>query len=153
MEKSETLEILVQRLPREFADLIRNDYNKKIGSIISRGNYSNGKENNKWILDNIEVIKKILVLSIYYRRVIASFDGAVNFYSRVTSNGDAEIIQIGGFAFDIEEKNKIISIVIGFNRLLSKYGLNPQSIDSTDDYKFIVNIRRLFLDDMERNRN
>ena len=66
---------------------------KEIQWLISNRDYYSMLEN------DIEVIEIILLLTVYYKRVITSLDSATKFYNRVSKIDNSEGIQIGKFKF------------------------------------------------------
>src|SRR5690606_38159651 len=82
----------------------------------------------------------LLSLSIFHRRVITNLDGAVKFYGTVTKNGKTDTLRIGSYDLTSEEKNKILAVVINYNRLLEKFSIPPLVMEYHEIREFLKNI-------------
>jgi cytochrome c peroxidase len=81
-----------------------------------------------------------LSLSIFHRRVITNLDGAVKFYGTVTKKGKTDTIRIGSYDLTLEEKNKILAVVINYNHLLEKFSIPPIVMEYHETREFLKKI-------------
>ncbi|ESU18997.1 hypothetical protein FCR2A7T_24090 [Flavobacterium cauense R2A-7] len=79
----------------------------------------------------------MLALSVFHKRVIANLDGAVKFYGTVTKSSEAEIIKIGSYDLTNEEKNKILAVVMSYNKLLEEYSIPPIVMEYYETREFL----------------
>lgn len=114
------INILTYHLPFELTNQIYNEFQSRFKEanflIENYKTYSSLKVDNK-------TVELLLALSIFHKRVIANLDGAVKFYGTVTKSSDAEIIKIGSYDLTNEEKNKILAVVMSYNKLLEEYSI------------------------------
>lgn len=97
--------------------------------------------------NDIEVIEIILLLTVYYKRVITSLDSATKFYTRVSKVDNSEGVQIGKFNYNHEQNNKILGVIISFKKLMDLYFLPPyifEYIETKDFLRQIVTYKESF---------
>ena len=118
------INILTYKLPFELTNQIYNEFQIRLKEAIflieKYKTYSSLKENTK-------TVELFLSLSIFHRRVITNLDGAVKFYGTVTKNGQTDTVRIGNYNLTMEEKNKILAVIMNYNALLDKFSI-PQAV-------------------------
>lgn len=131
------INILTYQLPYSLANQIYNEYHSRIKE--AKYLIDNYKTYNT-LKNNSETIELLLSLSIFHRRVITNLDGAVKFYGTVTKSGKTDTIRIGSYDLTFEEKNKILAVVINYNRLLEKFSIPPLVMEYHETREFLKNI-------------
>lgn len=92
------------------------------------------------ILENdIEVLEIILLLTVYYKRVVTSLDSATKFYTRVSKIDNSEGIQIGKFNYNHEQNYRLLGVIISFKKLIEVYRLPPYIFEYIETRDFCVN--------------
>ncbi|MGX7666318.1 hypothetical protein [Flavobacterium pedocola] len=128
------INILTYHLPFELTNQIYNEFQSRFKEanflIENYKTYSSLKVDNK-------TVELLLALSIFHKRVIANLDGAVKFYGTVTKSSDAEIIKIGSYDLTNEEKNKILAVVMSYNKLLEEYSIPPIVMEYYETREFL----------------
>lgn len=138
--REETVELLDKfcfPLKFDLRKKVRSEFEgrlKEIQWLISNRDFYSQLEN------DIEVIEIILLLTVYYKRVITSFDSATKFYTRVSKVENSQGIQIGKFDYNREQNNKILGIIISFKRLMDLYQLPPFVFEYIETKDFLYNI-------------
>lgn len=118
------INILTYKLPYELANQIYNEFQSRIKeAIFLIDNYKTYSS----LSDSKKTVEIFLSLSIFHRRVITNLDGAVKFYGRVTKKGETDTITIGNYKLTAQEKNKMLAVVLNYDKLLTKFSI-PQSI-------------------------
>jgi len=119
---------------------------KEIHWLVSNTDFYSKLEN------DLEVIELIVLLTVYYKRVIISLDSATKFYTRVSKIKNSEGIQIGKFNYNQEQNNKILGVIISFKKLIDLYLLPPyifEYIETKDFLRQIITYKESF--DYDRN--
>ncbi len=131
------INILTYQLPYNLANQIYNEYQSR----VKEANYliENFKAY-KPLKDSLKTIELLLSLSIFHRRVITNLDGAVKFYGTVTKKGKTDTIRIGSYDLTLEEKNKILAVVINYNHLLEKFSIPPIVMEYHETREFLKKI-------------
>lgn len=131
------INILTYQLPYTLANQIYNEFQSR----VKEANFL--IENNKTyksLIDSSKTIELLLSLSIFHRRVITNLDGAVKFYGTVTKKGKTDTIRIGSYDLTLEEKNKILAVVINYNHLLEKFSIPPIVMEYHETREFLKKI-------------
>lgn len=131
------INVLTYQLPYNLANQIYNEFQSRVkeaNHLIE--NYKTYKS----LRDSSKTIELLLSLSIFHRRVIANLDGAVKFYGTVTKKGKTDIIRIGSYDLTLEEKNKILAVVINYNHLLEKFSIPPIVMEYHETREFLKRI-------------
>ncbi|GET25064.1 hypothetical protein [Prolixibacter sp. NT017] len=136
----DTIDILDQ-----FCKPLPSDLRRKI-----RSEFDSRLKETKWFISNTdfyaqldsdtEVIEIILLLTVYYKRVIICLDSATRFYTRVSKIKDSDGIQIGKFNYDYTQNNKILGVIINFKRLKEMYQLPEYIFEYVETKEFIRKI-------------
>jgi hypothetical protein len=137
-DKYKIINILTYKLPYDLAKQVYNEYQdryKEMDFIIKNSRKYNILER------NIGTVEALLALSVFHKRVISNLDAAVKFHKRVTNASDAKSIRIGSYEFTGEEKNRVLSVVISFNQLLSKFKIHPILFDYHLTKDFLDKVR------------
>lgn len=136
-QKNSIINILTYQLPYNLSNQIYNEYQSRLKEakyLIE--NYKTYKK----LENNTQSIELFLALSIFHRRVIANFDGAVKFYGTVTKNGKTDTIRIGSYDLTFEEKNKILAVIINYKKLLEKFSIPPIIMEYYETREFLKNL-------------
>ncbi|MEY4522773.1 MAG: hypothetical protein RIT10_1958 [Bacteroidota bacterium] len=131
------INILTYQLPYKLANQIYNEFQSR----VKETNYLiENYKTYKSLKDSSKTIELLLSLSIFHRRVITNLDGAVKFYGTVTKKGKTDTIRIGSYDLTLEEKNKILAVVINYNHLLEKFSIPPIVMEYHETREFLKKI-------------
>ena len=131
------INILTYQLPHNLANQIYNEFQSR----VKETNYLiENYKTYKSLKDSSKTIELLLSLSIFHRRVITNLDGAVKFYGTVTKKGKTDTIRIGSYDLTLEEKNKILAVVINYNHLLEKFSIPPIVMEYHETREFLKKI-------------
>jgi len=134
------INILTYSLPYELSNQIYNEYQsryKEAKYLIE--NYKTYKTLEK----NLRPLELLLSLSIFHKRVITNLDGAIKFYGTITRHSEADTIKIGSYDFTLDEKNKILAVIINYKELLKKFSITPEIMEYSETREFLKNIINL----------
>lgn len=109
----------------------------------------------KSLVDYKETVELLLALSIFHKRVVSNLDGAVKFYGTVNKYSQADTISMGSYDLTVEEKNKILGLLINYRELIKKFGISEVDFDynETKDFLSIVNQLKKIDDYAETKQN
>ncbi|KGO82371.1 hypothetical protein IP98_00332 [Flavobacterium cauense R2A-7] len=133
-KETPVINILTYHLPFELTNQIYNEFQSR----FKEANFliENYKTYSSLQVDN-KTVELLLALSVFHKRVIANLDGAVKFYGTVTKSSEAEIIKIGSYDLTNEEKNKILAVVMSYNKLLEEYSIPPIVMEYYETREFL----------------
>lgn len=141
MAKETTLiKVLTYRLPYDLSNQIYNEHQNRLKETIYLiDNYPGYKS----LIKHKQTVESFLALSIFHKRVVSNLDAAVKFYGTVSSKSQANIINIGSYKLTAEEKNKILGVIMGYNKLIEKFSIPPSFMDYTETKEFLKNLINL----------
>jgi hypothetical protein len=152
-KKTTLINILTFGLPYKLANQIYNEYESRLSEV----NYIITEVSKyKFLQKDKETIEILLALSIFHKRVVSNLDGAVKFYGKVTKISSADVISIGSYDLDNEEKNKLMALLINYRHLLEKYGISEVYFDYYKTKDFIlkmINLQSEFENNENESRN
>lgn len=131
------INILTYGLPFELSNQIYSEYQnrfKEAKYLIE--NYKTYKTLEK----KLKQLELLLSISIFHKRVITNLDGAVKFYGTVIRYSKADTVKIGSYDFNLEEKNKILAVIINYQNLLKKFSITPEIMEYNETREFLKNI-------------
>jgi hypothetical protein len=132
--------ILTSKLPYDLANLMYREFEdrfKEVNYFIE--NYSYFRR----YRSDLRAIEILLAMAIFYRRVVANLDGAVQFRKTITDNSEAQIVRIGSYELDKGETNQLLSVIIGFKNIKLKYGISDFMFMFEDTKGFFRQVRDL----------
>ena len=97
----------------------------------------------KSLVDYKETVELLLALSIFYKRVVSNLDGAVKFYGTVNKYSQADTISMGSYNLTVEEKNKILGLLINYRALIKKFGISEIDFDYNETKDFLSIVKQL----------
>jgi hypothetical protein len=131
------INILTYQLPYKLANQMYNEFQNRMKEatflIDSYKTYSSLRENKK-------SVELFLSLSIFHKRLVTNLDGAVKFYGTVTKSEEADTISIGNYNLTLEEKNKILAVVLNYNNLLEKFSIPTRAMEYLETRDFLKNL-------------
>jgi hypothetical protein len=131
------INILTYKLPFDLSNQIFNEYQNRLKeATVLIETYKTYKT----LKENVKTVELFLALSIFHRRVITNLDGAVKFYGLVTKKGQTDTIKIGSYDLTGDEKNKILAVVINYNKLLEKFAIPPGFMEYYETREFLKNL-------------
>lgn len=141
MAKETTLiKVLTYRLPYDLSNQIYNEYQNRLKEAVYLiENYSGFQSLQKYT----QTVESLLALSIFHKRVISNLDAAVKFYGTISSKSQANIISIGSYKLTGDEKNEILGVILGYNKLIERFSIPPSLMDYTETKEFLRNLINL----------
>ena len=139
-EKTPIINILTAGTPYKLANQIYNEFQNR----FKEAKYL--IENYSWYSDlaqDLETVELLLALSIFHKRVVANLDGAVKFYGTVTESGKTDTVSIGSYDLNIEEKNKILGLLINYRKLIQRFGIDESFMDYYHTKDFLKKVKYL----------
>lgn len=137
------INILTYSLPFELTNQIYNEYQSRFKEATY---LIDNFKTYRILQSDTKTVELLLSLSIFHKRVISNLDAAVKFYGTVTSHSEAEIIKIGSYDLTGDEKNKILAIVMSYNRLIEKFSI-PTSVmeyyETKEFLKKLINLKSM----------
>jgi hypothetical protein len=138
------INILTYKLPFELANQMYKEFQNRFKEA-------------KFLIDNyktyralsgsVSTVELFLALSIFHRRVVTNLDGAVKFYGMVTRTGETDTIKIGSYDLTGVERNRLLAVVINYQRLLEKFSV-PASVmeyyETRDFLKKLISPENVF---------
>jgi len=153
-QETPIINILTYKLPFELANQIYKEYQARLKEatfLIDK--YKTYKP----LESNIKTVELFLSLSIFHRRVVTNFDGAVKFYGTVTKGQKTDTIRIGSYNLTFEERNKLLAVVMNYNALLKKFSINPlvmEYYETRDFLKKLISLKSTLENaDFKKNQN
>ena len=151
MSDTPIINIFTFGLPFKLANQIYKEFQER----VKEANFLIENSNRfKFLRDYNETLEILIALSIFHKRVISNLDGAVKFYGKVSSISKADIISMGSYDLTLEEKNKILALLINYRTLIKKFGISEHDFDYTETNEFLLNIKRIkSLDNYDDKKN
>jgi hypothetical protein len=137
---SNLINILTYKLPYDLANQIYKEYHDRHREVLFLIDNGNSFKNLK---QDIRTVELLLALSIFHKRVISNLDAAVKFYGRVARNSEATVIKIGSYNFTLEEKNKLLGVVMNYNKIVARYGITDYLMDYYRTREFLEKVNSL----------
>lgn len=134
------INILTYGLPFDLANQLYNEYQNRLAEVKHILEISDFYKSLK---DDIEVVELILALSIFYKRIVCNLKAAVKFHNTVHKYSEADIIQIGKYNFNSQEKNSLLSLTLNFTELTTKYGITNYYFDYFETKELLKKVKEL----------
>lgn len=128
------INILTYRLPFELTNQIYNEFQNRFRDAnYLIDNYKTYQP----LKGSLKTVELFLSLSIFHRRIITNLDGAVKFYGTVTKKGETDTIRIGSYNLTGDEKNKLLAIVLNYQKLLDRFSVPPAVMEYYETREFL----------------
>jgi hypothetical protein len=140
LKETPTINILTAKLPFDLSNQIYNEYQNRLREskhLIENYDYF------KTLHDNIKTVELLLSLSIFHKRVISNLDAAIKFYGTVTEKSDSDTIKIGSYSLTLDERNKLLAIVMNYNELIRHFSIPPFIMEYYETKEFLRNLINL----------
>lgn len=134
------IKIFTENLPYKLNEQITIEYNSRINEVnyFLSGNYNYYAD----LKEDIETIKLLLALSIFYKRVLLNFHSATKFTSRVILKGKANSVQLGTYELSHKEAFKLNKMVKTFEVLMRNYSIPPKLFEYLETKEFLKKIKQ-----------
>lgn len=144
------IQLFTDNLPYKLSEQMTFEYNGRINDInyILSGGYSFYAP----LKNEIETIKLLLALSIFYKRVISNFDSATKFTSRVIFKSEAKSIQLGTYDLSEKEIFKLNKTVLTFKNLMEEYSI-PIGLFEYLETKELLRKIKVYKNSLDRETN
>lgn len=133
-KKFEIINIMCHNLPYDLSNQLYKEFEsrlKEIEFLINKYPYY------KTLRKQMKTVKLLLALSIYHKRIISNLSGAVKFHSTIEKKSQSDIIQIGSYDFDTNEKNKMYSVLIGFEQIKQRFSISDTLFEYYETKQFL----------------
>ena len=137
-EKIPIINIFCYALPYDVSRKIYNEFHNRLSDCKY---LVKNVEHYALLQNDLKTIELLLALSIFHKRVLANIDSAVKFYGKVTEISDAHTISIGSYQLNIEEKNKMLGLLIHYRNLKRAYGIPDNLFDYYETLEFMRKVR------------
>lgn len=132
------IRMFCKELPRTLSQLLYNEYQvARKGLDFLLETYP---QRYKWV-DDPEIIRLLLALSIFYRRVIAQLESAMSF-SRRLFKSNVSYIEIGVDQIDHDQVEKMSKTVRDFYGLLKGFSISVELFDYYDSREFLSKVKQ-----------
>lgn len=133
------IEKLTQDLPYKLSEQINIEFNKRFSDIkyLTSGKYDYYTP----LRNNIETIRILLAMSIFYKRVISNFDSANKFTNRVLFKGEAISVQLGTYELTTKEVFKLNKVVIEFRKCMDDYSIPLGLFEYLETKEFLRKVK------------
>ncbi len=131
----------IENLPFELRNQIISEYNSRVREL----EYLLERKPDKyqWLEDeDVELVKYLLSIGIFYRRVIDPISGSVEFTNRVNRLGVPNV-KVGSIKLTSENLIELSGAVQAFERILNRFGFNDRFLDFDRIEEFLQNIKEL----------
>lgn len=139
-EETPIINILTARLDGKLARQIYNEYQDRLREIkyllLERDNF-------RPLRDDIKTVEILLALSIFNKRVIASFDAAVKFHKTVANTGESSAIRMGSFDLDDSERRKLSSVTMSYRGLMERFQIPQFVMTYETTWEFLQRVQDL----------
>jgi hypothetical protein len=137
------IKLFLKDLPYFLTQPMHSEYESKCRQL-ARWNENSNSEKYKYYLEQSESIQFIIALSIYYRYIVAPYNGLVEFTSRLdgraAEKGFDERIRIGGKIMSRENLGAIRKGIERFHSISNEYGLDQYIFAQTDVRKIVYRL-------------
>ncbi len=144
------IDLFTPHLPYKLSEQLTIEYNRRMSDInhFVFGTYDYYSP----LKQDIETIKLLLAMSIFYKRVLTNFNSAVLFSSRINIVGGGTSIQLGTYELSTVVLNRMERTVIIFRKLMSKYSISVELFEYLETKEFLKNVR-VYRDRLDRESN
>lgn len=134
------INIFTYGLPYKLANQIYKEFQDRLKDVHFLIENSIGF---KSLVDYEETVELLLALSIFHKRVVSNLDGAVKFYGTVNKYSQADTISMGSYNLTVEEKNKILGLLINYRALIKKFGISEIDFNYNETKDFLSIVKQL----------
>lgn len=133
------IEKFTENMPYRLSQQLIYEYNNRINDV---NHFVSGKYDfYSPLKQDIETIKLLLALTIFYKRVLTNFESATKFSGRVVFNSEATSIQLGTYNLDAKEIFRIKKTILRFNNLMDKYSIPGDLFNYTETKEFLRKVK------------
>ena len=136
-KESPIINILTYKLDFKLSGQIYNEYQNRLKE--AKFKIENFKTY-KILESDMQTIELLLALSVFHKRVIANLDAATKFYGKINGLSGAETIKMGTYSLNGLEKNKILAVIITYNKLIEKFSVPPTIMDYNETSDFLKKV-------------
>lgn len=139
MNEAPMIKILCKDLPREVSIPLFNEFNQRWNEIENI--WQRNANIYPVLQEHRSVVRLLLAMSTYYRRVISGFTGATDFYKIVTG-GNFTIdrpVKIGNYLMGLAENKQLWKVQRRFSEIKNKYQIDDSLFDYDDTLGFLRN--------------
>lgn len=139
-ENEDTLliRILCHQLPYEVSQSVFKEYTDRWAEILRIWDSKNGRY--MCLSEHQSAIKTLLAMSTYYRRVIGCMGGAMDFFKKVSYEGNERkerSVKIGNFILDQEKNRQLWRITRNFSKIKDKYNIPDVFFEYEETLEFL----------------
>lgn len=143
MEKLPIINILTYGLPGNVTRSIYIEYNSRRRELDRI--WANPENHYQMLQGYVTTVEALLAISLFYRHVMGHMQGAVSFYKSINKKADKECsIKVGQTILDSKQQRYLLSSVLKFREIQSKYQLLPSFFEYSETIEFLRNCKDLF---------
>lgn len=133
------IEEIINSLPYKVTEQVTFEYNRRLSEVV----YLTSEKFDYYspLREDIEVVKTLLAMSIFYKRILTNFDSANKFTSRIIFEGNADSLRLGTYDLDKIEIRKLNRIVIHFKQIMEKYSIPEKIFEYLETKEFLKKIK------------
>lgn len=143
------IEEIISNLPYKIGEQLLYEYNRRLSDV----NYlTSGKfDYYSSLKSEMETIKTLLALSIFYKRILTNFDSANKFTSRIILKNDADGLKLGTYEMDLLDIRKLNRIVISFKKIMEDYSIPIAVFEYLETKEFLKKVK-VYRDNLNREK-
>ena len=144
MDKESLIKFLCKDLPGEVSKPLFVEFSQRWSEIEYI--WHNNANIYPVLQEHKSVVRTLLAMSTYYRRVISCFAGATDFYKKVTG-GDLSLerpVKIGNYSMSLSDNKQLWKIQRSFSEFREKYQIDNSLFDYDDTLGFLRNCYILY---------
>lgn len=143
MEKLPIINILTYGLPGNVTRSIYIEYNSRRRELDRI--WANPENHYQMLQGYVTTVEALLAISLFYRHVMGHMQGAVSFYKSINKKAGKECsIKVGQTILDSKQQRYLLSSVLKFREIQSKYQLLPSFFEYSETIEFLRNCKDLF---------
>lgn len=143
MEKLPIINILTYGLPGNVTRSIYREYNSRRRELDRI--WANPENHYQMLQGYVTTVEALLAISLFYRHVMGHIQGAVSFYKSINKKAGKECsIKVGQTILDSKQQRYLLSSVLKFREIQSKYQLLPSFFEYSETIEFLRNCKDLF---------
>ena len=139
------IRILCYQLPHDVSQPVFKEYNDRWAEILRIWDSKN--ERYICLSEHQSAIKTLLAMSTYYRRVIGCMGGAMDFFRKISYEGNERkerSVKIGNFVLDQVKNNQLWMITRNFSNLKNKFNIPDVFFEYEETLEFLGNCLLLY---------
>lgn len=133
------IRLFTDNLPYKLREQMIIEYDRRMSDI---NHFVSGKyDYYSPLRKDIESIKMLLALSIFYKRVLSNFESATKFTGRIVLNSEADSVQLGTYDLSSKEIFKLRKSIVTFRKLMKDYSIPASLFEYLETKEFLRKVK------------